>query len=717
MSGVDSGEARIAAPDLEPQPCIPTNAPVNGTAARALDLLRVAFGEDAGFRDGQLEAVRALVDERRRVLVVERTGWGKSVVYFLATRLLRDQGLGPTILISPLLSLMRDQLRTAARVGVTAATINSANPDDWNEIEEQLRRDELDILLVSPERLANERFRRLIGEIPRGIGLFVVDEAHCVSDWGHDFRPDYRRIERIVALLPPNVPLLATTATANDRVIADVSEQLGDEIVVIRGPLARDSLRLQVIELPDQAARLAWLAQHLPHLPGTGIVYTLTIADAERVSRWLIEHGIDARAYHGQLQPEERQALEERLLANDVKALVATVALGMGFDKSDLGFVIHYQRPGSAVAYYQQIGRAGRELEDAVVVLLAGVEDDEIIDFFIRGAFPGADVLNAVIKAIEDSDEGLSVLGVEAKVNVPHMKVEQALHLLEVEGAVYKQGPRYVRSVAPWEADLPRVERVTAERRAEQTRMQEFLATDACYMEFLARELDDPHAMPCGRCANCAGAFLPDTVDRALMQEAITFLKRGYRPIPPRKQWPSGIEQRRGRIRPELQLEEGRSLSIYNDAGWGKLVAEAKYGDEAFPHELVDAVVEMLETNWQPDPPPGWVTAVPSLRHPELVSGFARRLADRLGLPYREALLKVRETRPQKAMENSAQQVTNIIDTFEVDIGHVVRDTPVLLVDDIVDSGWSLTVCGVKLREAGAGPVFPVTLATASLRS
>ena len=690
---------------------------MNGTAARAVDLLRTAFGANACFRDGQLDAVLALVDEKRRVLVVERTGWGKSVVYFLATRLLRDDGLGPTILISPLLSLMRDQLRTAARLGVAAATINSANPADWSEIEERLRRDEIDILLVSPERLANERFRRLVGEIPRGIGLFVVDEAHCISDWGHDFRPDYRRIERIVALLPPTVPLLATTATANDRVIADVSEQLGDEIVVIRGPLARDSLRLQVIELPDQAARLAWLAEHLPELPGSGIVYTLTVADAERVSRWLIQHGIDACAYHGQLQPEERQVLEERLLANDVKALVATVALGMGFDKSDLGFVVHYQRPGSAVAYYQQIGRAGRELEDAVVVLLAGAEDDEIIDFFIRGAFPGADVLNSVVEAIEDSDQGLSVHGVEAKLNVPHTKVEQAVHLLEVEGAVYKDGPRYVRSVAPWEPDLPRMERVTAERRAEQTRMQEFLATDGCYMEFLARELDDPNARPCGRCANCASAFLPDTVDRALMQEAITFLKRGYRPIAPRKRWPPGLEVRRGNIRPDLQLEEGRSLSVYNDAGWGRLVAEAKYGDEAFPDELVDAVVEMIETNWQPHPPPEWLTAVPSLREPELVSGFATRLADRLGLPYRAALLKVRETRPQKAMENSAQQVTNIIGAFEVDIDEVVRDAPVLLVDDIVDSGWSLTVCGVKLREAGAGPVFPVALAAASLRS
>ncbi|MGA9762392.1 MAG: RecQ family ATP-dependent DNA helicase [Gaiellaceae bacterium] len=690
---------------------------MNATSARALELLRGAFDMDAEFRDGQLEAVLALVDDRRRVLVVERTGWGKSVVYFLATRLLRDHGFGPTILISPLLSLMRDQLRTAKRLNVEAATINSANADDWDDIEEKLRQDEIDILLVSPERLANERFRSLVAEIPRGIGLFVVDEAHCISDWGHDFRPDYRRIERIVALLPPNVPLLATTATANDRVIADACEQLGDEIALIRGPLARDSLRLQVINLPDQAARLAWLAEHLPQLPGSGIVYTLTVADAERVSRWLIDHGIDTPAYHGQLLSGERQTLEERLLANDVKALVATVALGMGFDKNDLGFVVHYQRPGSVVAYYQQIGRAGRELDDAIVVLLAGVEDDEIIDFFIRGAFPGIDVLTAVAEAISNSGEGLSVRGVEAKVNAPRGRVEQALRLLEVEGAVFKQGPRYVRSVTPWQPDVARMERVTAERRAEQTRMQEFLTTDGCYMEFLARELDDPEARRCGRCANCSGAFLPDAVDPGLTQEAITFLKRGYRPIEPRKQWPAGIDGRRGNIRPELRLEEGRSLSIYNDAGWGKRVAQAKYGDEDFADELVEAVAEMIETNWQPDPAPEWVTAIPSLRRPDLVPGFARRLAERLGLPYRDVLVKARETQPQKSMENSAQQVSNIIEAFEVNAGQVVGEAPVLLFDDIVDSRWSLTVCGVKLREAGSGPVFPVALATASLRS
>ncbi len=690
---------------------------LNDTAVRAQALLEQALYAGARFRDGQLEAVLALVDDHHRALVVERTGWGKSVVYFLATRLLRDGGAGPTLLISPLLSLMRDQMRTAARLSVKAESINSTNQPDWPEVEGRLAADEVDLLLVSPERLGNEDFQRLVREaMPRGLGLFVVDEAHCISDWGHDFRPNYRRIERLVRVLPSNVPLLATTATANDRVVADVEEQLGPDLIVIRGPLARESLRLQVLKLPDQADRLAWLAEQLPLFEGSGIVYTLTVADAERVSGWLRGNGIDAPAYHGQLESEEREVLEQRLLDNDVKALVATIALGMGFDKRDLGFVVHYQRPSSAVAYYQQIGRAGRELEDAQVVLLVGHEDDEIADFFIRGAFPGEDIVRALADAVAAAESGVKTRALEATLNVPARKLQQAIQLLEVEGALYKEGSRYFRSASAWEPDVERMRRVTAERRQEQERMQEFVTTDDCLMKFLARELDDPDAHRCGRCANCLGAFVTDETDPRLKQEAITFLKRGHRPIRPRKRWPGGLSEPRGTISVAEQLEEGRALSIYRDAGWGTLVAEAKYHALLFDDELVEGVAEMIESRWEPQPPPTWVTAVPSLNHTELVPDFAERLAQRLGLPFGQALTKIRETAPQKSMQNSAQQVANIYEAFETDPDQIIADEPVLLVDDIVDSRWSLTVCGVKLRRAGAGPVFPVTLAAASLR-
>lgn len=679
------------------------------TERSALDLLQQALGGDATFHDGQLEAIVALVEQRSRVLVVQRTGWGKSVVYFLATRLLRDEGLGPTILISPLLSLMRDQVRMAAALGLRAETINSSNQERWNEIEAALTADQVDLLLVSPERLANQRFRtRTLDTIRRGIGLFVVDEAHCISDWGHDFRPDYRRIRSLVEALPAGVPLLATTATANDRVIADIEEQLGPNLTVIRGPLGRESLYLQTIPLADQAERLAWLTAYLQQVDGSGIVYTLTVADAQRVSRWLGERGIDAPAYFGGMDSNERQRLEQALRDNQVKALVATVALGMGFDKPDLSFVVHFQRPQSAIAYYQQIGRAGRGVERAEVVLLAGREDDEIADYFIDGAFPSEEVMSGVLEAVDELD-GASSRTLEAHVNATAGRIAQALKILEVDGAVARHGSSWERTVNPWEYDRTRIEAVTTARRDEQRQMSEFVETDECLMRFLTRQLDDPADDRCERCANCVGPFATAAVDHALVLEAMRFLKRAHRPIEPRLQWPPGLEDHSGRIPREHTLQEGRALAIYGDAGWGTLVKEGKYGGGGFDEELVEAVAEMIATDLEPDPPPTWVTAIPSRRAPDLVPGFARRLANRLGLPYRSALAKARDTPPQKEMENSAQQARNVIGSFAVDPAEI-DPGPVFLVDDMVDSRWSLTVCGAALLEAGSGPVYPIAL-------
>ena len=479
-------------------------------ASRAQPLLEAAVGPGATFRADQLDAILALAVHRRRLLVVERTGWGKSVVYFIATRILRDGGGGPTVIVSPLLALMHDQLRVARDIGLEAETINSQqSPDEWRRIDARLAADEVDLLLVGPERLANEHFlTQTLPSIAKGIGMLVVDEAHCISDWGHDFRPDYRRIQRIVAQLPGNIPMLATTATANDRVVADVEQQLGPNLITIRGSLSRTSLRLQNVRLGDQAERLAWLAENLERLPGSGIIYTLTKADAKRVSRWLATRGIDAPDYHADRSSEDRAELEDRLRRNDLKALVATIALGMGFDKPDLGFVVHFQRPGSVVAYYQQIGRAGRQLDSADIVLLAGREDDEIADYFIGGAFPPHDALESVLAAVTAADD-ITVPALESQLNLRHGVIEQCLKVLVLEGAVGKDGGRYWRTANEWRPDEQRVEGVTSQRVHELERMRDYVDTDACLMQFLARELDDHGAGPCGRCANCAGAFLP----------------------------------------------------------------------------------------------------------------------------------------------------------------------------------------------------------------
>ncbi len=695
--------------------------------------LHTMLGPDADFRDGQREAIEAVAQDGHRALVVQRTGWGKSLVYWIATRVRRDEGHGPTLIISPLLSLMRNQIAMAERLGLRAATINSGNTDEWDAVAHGLASNAIDVLLISPERLANERFATdVLPSIQGSIGLLVVDEAHCISDWGHDFRPDYRRIARILRLLAPRVPVLATTATANDRVVADVVDQLGAGVQVFRGPLGRDSLRLDAITLDNQAERLAWLAGQLPQLPGSGIVYCLTVADTQRVATFLRGQGIDAHAYNADLSTEEREKLEDALIAGDMKALVATVALGMGFDKPDLGFVVHYQRPSSAIAYYQQVGRAGRAVEHAYGVLLGGREDDAIAAYFMDTAFPPTVNMHEILTALEAVDS-MTKPQLQQAVNLRIGRIEQALKLLEIDGAVARDGSRYRRTPYPWAQDEARIERVKAARREELAQMQAYMTHDGCLMEYLVALLDDPTATRCGRCARCVGRGLPREVDPDLVAAAISFLRRDLRTIAPRLQWPTGaVVGLSGRITPPNQ--PGMALCVYGDAGWGREVQRGREVDGAFSGEVVAAAAHAIRERWHLDPAPTWVTAVPSAVRavravrggpvglvgagpagPGPVVGFARALADRLGLPY-VACLRVRDgDAPQAMMQNSVQQLRNVHHKLAID-GDAVPPGPVLLLDDLVDSRWTLTVAGWLLATHGSGPVHPFALATASAR-
>jgi ATP-dependent DNA helicase RecQ len=680
---------------------------------QAIDMLHAIVGRAATFRDGQLESVVALVDRRERLLLVQRTGWGKSAVYFIATRLLRDRGAGPTLLVSPLLALMRNQILMAQRAGVRAATINSSNRDDWDAVEADVRDGRVDLLLVSPERLNNLQFRReVLPHAAAQSGMLVIDEAHCISDWGHDFRPDYRRVARVVSLLPPGIPVLATTATANDRVIADVGEQLGLELAVRRGTLDRPSLRLCAVTLPDQAHRMAWLATHVPHLPGSGIVYCLTVADTLRLAAWLRGSGIDAEAYHGSLDTELREDVEARLLDNQVKVVVATSALGMGFDKPDLGFVVHFQAPGSVVAYYQQVGRAGRALDTAYGILLAGAEDADIQNHFIEVAFPPRDQTEAVLALLADAAVPVRQSEIEARVNVRHGRLEAMLKILEVEGAVERTRAGWLRTLTPWRYDDERVARVTAQRRREQQAMAAYVRTDRCLMQFLREQLDDPAASACGRCERCTGSALPTTVASELVASAVEHLRWQTLEIQPRARWPAGLAGVSGALPAALRAEPGRALSIFADAGWGSLVRTGKLRDGRFADQLVAAAAQLVRDRWRPAPAPAWVTCVPSQGHPQLVPDFAERLADRLGLLFRPLVVSKRATDPQKCMENSAQQAANVLGAFA--LTGVPDRRPVLLVDDIVDSRWTLTVVAALLRGAGSGAVHPLALAQAT---
>jgi ATP-dependent DNA helicase RecQ len=687
---------------------------------QAQALLRQALADPAAdFRDGQWSCIEALL-RRRRLLVVQRTGWGKSMVYFLATRLLRDQGAGVALLISPLLSLMRNQIQAAERIGIRAATINSSNREEWEAVQQRLHEGLVDILLISPERLANDAFREdVLLPVADKIGLFVVDEAHCISDWGHDFRPDYRRIVRILQALPANIPVLATTATANDRVVRDVAAQLGD-LQVDRGPLVRESLRLQNIWLPSPTARMAWLATQIPRIPGSGIVYTLTQRDAERVALWLRQNHIDAWAYHAGV--ENREELEVRLLENSIKALVATVALGMGFDKPDLGFVIHFQRPGSVVHYYQQVGRAGRALDSAFGVLLGGHEDADITNYFIRNAFPPQLHVEMVLGALNEAEDGLTTTMLEQRVNLRKGEIAKTIKYLSVESPapIVKQGSRWFATPIDYVLDQAAIDQLCELRRAEQQQMLGYMQTGECLMLYLSRALDDTHAAPCGRCANCEGRpLLPTTVDTDLATAAALFLRRSYQMIEPRKRWPGagafpeyGFS---GNITLELRVEEGRALCLWGDAGWGEMVRQGKFDDGRFSDDLVAACAGMIEEAWQPHPLPRWLACVPSLnpKTAQLVPDFAQRLAGRIGIPFVPCVRKIKGNMPQKEMQNSFSQARNLDGVFEID-ETLLPDGPALLVDDMVDSGWTFTVVGALLKRVGCPAVFPVALAVSS---
>lgn len=693
------------------------------TRTAALAALRQLTGRpDAAFHPGQLEAITALVDDRRRALVVQRTGWGKSAVYFVATALLRARGAGPTLLVSPLLALMRDQVEAAARAGVRAVAINSATAHEWDQARAQLAADEVDVLLVSPERLNNPRFRaeQLPALLDR-LGLLVVDEAHCVSDWGHDFRPDYRRLAELIDSLPSSVPVLATTATANARVVADVAEQLGDQVLTQRGSLARDSLRLGSLRLPGPRERLGWLASHLNDLPGSGIVYTLTVTAADDTARVLAEAGHDVAAYTGRTDPAERERLEAALRDNQVKALVATSALGMGFDKPDLGFVVHLGAPSSPVAYYQQVGRAGRATAAADVLLLPGREDTDIWQYFATASMPDPERAAAVIAAL--GPKPLSTPALEARVDLRRTRLELLLKVLDVDGAVQRVEGGWVATGQPWTYDAERYARIAQARRDEAAAMLTYQRGEHCRMAFLQDQLDDPGAEPCGRCDVCAGPWYPTSIDGAATEAAAGVLDQVGLPLEPRAAWPPGVARLGvevgGRLPVTERAETGRVLARLTDLGWGgrlRSLFAAGVADQPVPADLVAACGRALR-DWGWADRPVAIIAMPSLTRPQLVRSLAEGLAGLGRLPLLDGL----EVDPAIAVVgpggNSAFRLASVWGRFTVSAELATTlaglHGPVLLVDDLVDSRWTLTVAARALRQAGASAVLPFAVAQA----
>ncbi|HUF32314.1 MAG TPA: RecQ family ATP-dependent DNA helicase [Acidimicrobiales bacterium] len=685
---------------------------MNGTttiAERAAALLTELAGPDARLRDDQLTAIEALVADRARVLVVQRTGWGKSAVYWIATRLLRDEGAGPTLVVSPLLALMRDQIAAAARMGIRARTINSTNVDAWREVEDELAAGDVDVLLISPERLNNASFRRAV--LPRltaAVGLLVVDEAHCISDWGHDFRPDYRRLSSVIAELGEGVPVLATTATANQRVTDDVAAQVGEGTLTLRGDLDRESLALSVVSLPTAAERLAWLAGDIEAAEGSGIVYCLTVAETERVAAFLVDQGLAVAAYSGATPPDERERIEADLAANRLRAVVATSALGMGYDKPDLAFVTHLGSPSSPIAYYQQVGRAGRAIDSARAVLLPTAADADIWAYFDSTAFPPREVVERVLTTLSSTGP-VAVPALEEAVNLRRGRLEALLKVLDVEGAVRQGEGGWVRTDAEWTYDEERLAAVDANRKAEQRAMRAYAEGQGCRMRFLREALDDPGAADCGRCDRCTGTSAEAPPPGERVTAALSHLRGADVVVEARKQWPRNLESRRGNIKRDLQADTGRALAIGDDPGWGDAVRATLATDGPLSDELLDGLVAILK-RWRWVERPTSVVAVPSRSHPLLVASMAERIAEVGKLQLVDALSRVRATDPpQRQMANSWRQAANVIDAFEAD-ATALPPGPVLLVDDVVGSGWTMTVAAEALRAAGSGPVLPLAL-------
>ena len=700
----------------------------------ASGLLRKMLGENANFRSGQYEAIESIVNSVGKQLVVQKTGWGKSIVYFIATKHIRDNSKGPTLLISPLISLMRNQILNATKIGIKAEYIIYENKSEWPRITEELKNNQVDILLVSPERLSNQLFLQGILPAMGSIGLFVVDEVHCISDWGHDFRPDYRRIKNLIQQSFTNIPVVGTTATANNRVVEDVEEQYGEDCITHRGLLAREGLKLQNITLNSTAERFAWLVDNIPNLEGSGIVYCLTRGDVYRVSKWLKHNNIDSHHYWGgDVKDDEgnniSSELEKRLLNNNIKVLVATSALGMGFDKPDLSFVIHYQAPGSAVSYYQQVGRAGRAVDESYGVLLHGREEDEILDYFMEESFPTEEESKYVI-AYLDTVEDAKSSEMKKHLNLKHNRISKALKHLEIDGYIAKNGWKYSRTAKDWVYDISRVEKIKQMRINERQRMKEYINCESCLMKFIITELDDPRPEECGICSNCKKDYFAREASQENIFKALKFLNQDHQNIDPRKRWPNGIFDGSTLIPTDLHLKQGRAMCLLENAGWGAHIKKCFNNDDFVSEDFLDAAVHLIREEWNPNPFPDEIILMPS-KNDKIMDDFCKRLSVKLNIKYPndefmgKYIFLENEKPPQIEMNNSYQKVENILDKWRVscpgeggvsviDIKDDNANTPrfnekKLLIDDFVDSRWTFTLCGGMLRRFGY-IVYPFAL-------
>jgi ATP-dependent DNA helicase RecQ len=680
--------------------------PTSSALKHLTAVLQLLAGPQAVPRADQLAAVDAVLQPAARVLVVQATGWGKSAVYWAATTALRKAGGGTTLVISPLLALMRDQVTAAGKAGLKAESINSTNIDDWDPVFQALKNNQLDVLLVSPERLGNPAFAARLPQLLAQTSLIVIDEAHCISDWGFDFRPDYQRLARSL-LAAPNAAVLATTATANERVTDDVRRQLGNGTAVFRGTLARTSLRLSVIPGLSAAERFAWIADALQTLPGSGIIYTLTVAEAERLAGYLRRCGFDVPAYTGQTETADRLHIEQQLRKNELKAVVATSALGMGYDKPDLGFCLHLGSPGTPVAYYQQIGRAGRALTHAEAILLPGSGDEAIWEYFATANIPSQENADRVLTALSERPQ--SVIDLEGATAIRRGRLEALLRILAVDNAVEKDGSKWTATGRPWMLDSRKWDALLAGRREEADLMRNYAHGRGCLMAYLQQALSDPNPAPCGKCSVCTGQ-LPEPglhPSASAINEARRFLRQQDVIFEPRKIWPKGCT-RKGTISAKLAA---RAVAFADDPGWTEeLEALARSGMTIVPSGLLDGAVSLLQ-RWKNDweQRPALVMPAPA---PDSEMQSNRQFANHISTIGRLPLFDAFSWQGPACPENqpSASHVKHLEKAIRLQKLTDLPAGPVLLCATTARTCWTMTLAAALLSEAGVKSVMAIVL-------
>ena len=646
------------------------------------------------FHDLQWQVIENLL-AGRRVLFIEKTGFGKSLCFqFPATQL--D---GVTIVFSPLIALMRDQVRSMQDKGIRAAAINSNQEDDENAtIITNAQNNQLDILYIAPERMENAAWITAAREMK--IAMVVIDEAHCISMWGQSFRPNYRRIVNLVRLLPRNFPVLATTATATPRVQEDIIEQVGTDLIPIRGQLMRSNIRLFVVHVESEDEKFFWLAEYLPKLKKTGIVYTGTQANTDIFSNWLQFLKFNSAAYSGRLDAESRMRIETDFINNKYDCVVSTNALGMGIDKPDIRFIIHTQVPQSPIHYYQEIGRAGRDGQEAFAILLYNAKEDrELPQSFVDGSKPPIKMYNKVIEVTKRELLGLN--DIIRRTNLKKTHVEIILSDLMDQGIINQQiirnSKKYFFNPDAPALDLTAFETLRNAQNQELERMLEYTGISSCRMQYLCNYLGDERQGACGVCDNDARQHMRVVATEAMKQQLQEF-RETFFPV-------LEVETTKSKI------VNGVAASYYGVSNVGAALRHSKYeGGGDFPDWLLRLTLKAFR-KYYGNTKFDLILYVPPTESGDLVKNFAEKISRTLGIPISHKLVKTAETSPQKVFQSGISKKDNVHGKFAYQTPAEIAGKSILLIDDIFDSGYTIKEIGQYLTNIGAATIAPLVIA------